>query len=477
MTDQLSRSSEQDVCFMVARVSAVFVAVLALYVGPAFAWSEQSCASAHRTPITLNASVAGHVGEVRVDLVSTDFEAAYMFSPEGDDVRLFESDNVTPVDFIITAWDGVTRSATLYLRRASLAAAESVTLNMYYGDTALAPISSAPEVFPDTGMRLRSRVSTTDPMDAAGALAAFSSATMDVYDDVRSSISGLNNRALGGTNGDYGWCVSAMVEVTPATAGLWEFRYGGDFGRGGHLYVKGVSLEEQWNDDLWWAGNFANTGETLEGAITLSEGWHRYEALGFEGCCDGPVGWQARAPGGAWLDFTSSNFTLRAAQCITPDVTVTPTAPASCSTVLNASKSVSVISDVMGNADPYALPGSIVRYQIDVENPGQSAATLNIADALPPGIALVVDGVNAFELIDGAVPSGLGFTFGGATDATDSVAFSIDGMDFSYTPVPGGPNNIDPAVTHVRFLPAGVFSPHSAGNSPAFSIRFSAVVE
>ena len=129
-------------------------------------------------------------------------------------------------------------------------------------------------------------------------LAAFAAATVDVYDQVRANFSGLNNQALGGSNGDFGWCVSGIIEVTEATQGNWRFRYGADFGRGGHLYVSGQALEEDWNDDLWWAGSYANTGETLSGPITLAPGWHRYEALGFEGCCDGPAGFQARPPGG-----------------------------------------------------------------------------------------------------------------------------------------------------------------------------------
>ncbi len=51
-----------------------------------------------------------------------------------------------------------------------------------------------------------------------------------VYNAVRPSVTGLNNQALGGTNGNYGWCISAVLNVTPATAGVWQFRYGGDFG-------------------------------------------------------------------------------------------------------------------------------------------------------------------------------------------------------------------------------------------------------
>jgi len=86
-------------------------------------------------------------------------------------------------------------------------------------------------------------VSAANPVSPTDGLTAFEAATVDVDDLVRTSVTGLNNRSLGGTNGNYGWCVSAVLNVTPATTGLWEFRYGGDFGRGGHLFVRGQEIE------------------------------------------------------------------------------------------------------------------------------------------------------------------------------------------------------------------------------------------
>ena len=296
-------------------------------------------------------------------------------------------------------------------------------------------------------------------------MAAFSAATVDVDDSVRTSVTGLNNRDLGGSNGDYGWCVSAVLNVTAATSGVWDFRYGGDFGRGGHLYISGQALEEDWNDDLWWAGNYANTGETLEGSITLDEGWHRYEALGFEGCCDGRVGFQARAPGGSWQDLSSSNFTLRGAQCIAPPITIVIGTPESCSTALDASKNVTVDGS---SPTPYAIPGAILKYDLVVNNPGQSidAASLVLTDVFPTEVQLVTSGAGAFTFTDGTFSSGLGFTYGGAADMSDSVEFSIDGTDFSYTPS----TPTDSTVTHVRFRPTGTFNPNDAGDIPSFTI-------
>ncbi|WP_084168943.1 CCXG family PEP-CTERM protein [Hellea balneolensis] len=428
-------------------------------------WAEQSCRFPHRIPVTITASATGHNTETRIDLESADFPSAYIFSPLGNDVRVFQSDDTTPVDFVVTAWDDVARRGTLYVRLPAISSGASETIYIYLGDNGLGSGSNASIVFPDIGMRLRSRISTVDPVSPADALAAFTAATVDVDNSVRPSISGLNNRAVGGTNGDYGWCVSAVLNVTPATAGVWGFRYGADFGRGGHLYVRGQELEEQWNDDLWWANNYANTAETLEGTVNLPVGWHRYEALGFEGCCDGPTGFQAMAPGGTWQDLSSANFPLRASQCVNPSATVTVSAHESCSNTLGALKTVEIDAS---SPSPYAIPGAIVRYDLNVINEGISvdSNTLTLTDVFPEDVALVTSAPGAFNFTDGPHISGLSFNYNGAADMTDSVEFSVDGTDFTY--VPNVPTDTD--VTHVRFNPSGTFNPNDAGDKPSFTI-------
>ena len=429
-------------------------------------WPEQSCSFRHRIPVTVTAGVAGHADEIRIDLTSADIPAAYMFSVAGDDARVFLGDDLTPVNFVVAGWDGAARTASFYVRLPTLPPSASETLYIYLGDESLPSGNNASAVFPNIGVRLHSRVSTADPISPADGLAAFAAATTDVDNSVRTTISGLNNRSLGGTNGDYGWCVSAVLNVTAATEGTWGFRYGGDFGRGGHLYVRGVELEEQWNDDLWWANNYGNTAETLEGTVFLPEGWHRYEALGFEGCCDGPTGFQAMAPGGAWQDLSSTNFSLRASRCVATTVSVAKASSESCSATLDAAKTIEIDAS---SPTTYFIPGAIIRYDLDVSNPGQSvdAGTIALTDIFPADVSLMTSGAGVFQFDDGPIASGLGFTYGGPTDASDTVEFSTDGTDFLYAP--SAP--FDDTVTHVRFVPTGVFNPNDAGDRPSFSIR------
>ena len=463
--------------YLVSRwILAVFIAASVCVPGAA-AWD---CLNAHRNLISVTVGAAGHNEEIRIDLTAADFPADYAFTADGSDVRVvLASDDSTLVEHIVTGWDSATRTGTVYIRLPALAPSSSTGVYLYYGDDSLTSLGDIDAVFPTTGLRLRSRVSAVDPIDAATARAAFANATVDVYDDVRTSVSGLNNRALGGAGGDYGWCISAMVEVTAANAGLWNFRYGADFGYGGHLYVRETELEQQWNDDLWWANNFANTAETLEGSINLSPGWHRYEALGFEGCCDGPVGWQARAPGGPWQDLSTANFTMRATRCVVTTVTVSANPAESCSTAPIANKAVSIISDALGSPSPFALPGSVVAYDITVTNEGQRLddGTIILTDELPDDVKLIVAGVSAFAIADGATASDLTLDWVNAASPGDGVSFSTDGSDFSYVPSPDG-DGADAAISHLRFVLDGALRQRVDGvPDPSFTISFQAIVK
>ena len=435
-------------------------------------WQQQSCSLRHRLPVTVTATGGTHSAETRIDLDAGSFPADYVFSTGGEDVRVFRSDDLTPVDFVIAGWDAGSRTAELYVRLPPISAGGSELIYVYFGDESLPAGDNAPAVFPATGVRLRSRVSAADPTSAATGLAAFANATTDVDDQVRTSVTGLTNRAIGGANGNFGWCISAVLNVTPATAGNWSFRYGADFGRGGHLYVSDQALEEDWNDDLWWAGNYNRTAETLEGTINLSPGWHRYEALGFEGCCDGAVGFQARAPGGAWQDLSSTNFAIRGAQCINEAANVSIAPVESCTTDLSIAKSVEVDAS---SAWEFSIPGSTMRYDIYVENPGQrvDASTLVVTDVFPDDIAVLVTGPGVFEFTDGAVPSGLTFTYDGPASTTDSVEFSTDGVNFNY--IPSAP--VDAAVTHIRFRPSGSLNPSVGTSAPGFTVSILGVIQ
>ncbi len=144
---------------------------------------------------------------------------------------------------------------------------------------------------------------------------------------------------------------------------------------------------------------------------------------------------------------------------------------------LQIQKTTTVLDDpYSGAANPKAIPGATVRYDLLVTN--QSTAlpdsdSVFVTDPLPPDTALVVadfDGANPgpVAFTDGSPSSGLSYTFTSLPSTTDDIEFSTDGADFSYTPVDSG-DGTDPAVTHIRVRPTGSFGT-AAGAS--FTLQF-----
>jgi uncharacterized repeat protein (TIGR01451 family) len=140
-------------------------------------------------------------------------------------------------------------------------------------------------------------------------------------------------------------------------------------------------------------------------------------------------------------------------------------------------KSVAVYSDpVNGTSAPKNIPGAEVDYTVKVTNTGAGAVdrgTLTIIDPVPANTELFtgdLGGGAPFDFADGAPPSGIACGFAARGDFTDCVDFSNDGADWTY--IPNG--SFDPAVTHIRFKPAGSMSGDTApGNpSPSFDLRF-----
>lgn len=126
----------------------------------------------------------------------------------------------------------------------------------------------------------------------------------------------------------------------------------------------------------------------------------------------------------------------------------------------------------------FTLPGATVEYLITIENSGNAPPNYDsviLTEALPAELALIVTdfaapGSGPIQFQDGPLGSGLTFSFGGLSDPTDSVSFSTDGSNFSYSPSDSG-NGTDPAVTHIRILPTGYMAPDTGSGATSLSIR------
>jgi uncharacterized repeat protein (TIGR01451 family) len=136
-----------------------------------------------------------------------------------------------------------------------------------------------------------------------------------------------------------------------------------------------------------------------------------------------------------------------------------------------------VYSDpVNGTANPKAIPGAFVDYQVIVANPSANpidAGSVVVTDPVPAYVDLWVGdyagaGTGPVLFIDGAPSSGLAYAFTSLSSATDDISFSSDGgATWGYTPTPDA-NGCDPAVTDIRINPKGVFN----GNSAQFTLKF-----
>ena len=170
---------------------------------------------------------------------------------------------------------------------------------------------------PELGTKFHTRGSTVNPANRTQAetgfangqnVAGYGCASPDAFVTIN------NSGTFGPPNNtnNIATFVEVFFEVTAGQAGVWEFRYGADFGLGGGLHVDDVALEEDWNNDLWWNNNWNTASEVLQGSINLGVGIHSLRILGFEDCCDGGLTAQFRRRGGPWQDLTTTNVPLRA---------------------------------------------------------------------------------------------------------------------------------------------------------------------
>ncbi len=156
-------------------------------------------------------------------------------------------------------------------------------------------------------------------------------------------------------------------------------------------------------------------------------------------------------------------------------LTVNPLLP-----IINLVKQVSVLSDPVNNtSNPKAIPGAQMTYVIRITNTGPGtvdAGSIFLNDGpLPAHVDLYVGAGPAlagFAFTNGSPVSGLtSCTFGNHNNGSDCVDFSVDGLNWTYTPIPDL-NGYDPDIRYLRFRPSGPFNPSIGGNPWAeFSFR------
>jgi uncharacterized repeat protein (TIGR01451 family) len=146
---------------------------------------------------------------------------------------------------------------------------------------------------------------------------------------------------------------------------------------------------------------------------------------------------------------------------------------------LSMNKSLQVTSDpINGSANPKAIPGALIEYQLTVTNGGEGTAdtdTVTITDSLPADTAFFVGtdpSVSPVTLTEGATASTLTLNFENLTSTTDDVEFSDNnGTTFDYQPTPDA-EGFDPLITDVRIRLGGTMPGTDEDGSPEFSIFY-----
>jgi Domain of unknown function (DUF2341) len=467
------------------------VLALGLYGGNAFAW--WSCDWDYRFPVTIDQPTGTTVSnyQVRVDLTAASVPAQFDWSLQGSDLRVVDQDDQTLLDFFIEHWDTGANTATIWVRLPTLSAAGR-TVYFYFGAPPGTPSASTALTFTEPGLKFHTRRSTVNPNSQAAAEAAFNAASDGVAGYGCTFLSAYTNvsnvSVFGSQNSNIALYAEVFFDVTPAQAGVWQFRYGADFGYGGGLYVDDIPLEEDWVNDLWWNYDWNNASEVLQGSINLAPGTHSLRILGFEDCCDGGLTVEFQRPGGGpWLPLSLANIPLSSRKCpsFVPTVTIGAGAVATCP-ALTITHTARPLSDpVNGTTNPKSIPGATVVNETTVQNSGFGPVDTNsvvITETIPAGMALRVVDFDAttagpVRFTDGIPPSGLNYNFNSLGNNGDDIQFSNDnGATYAYTPVPDG-NGVDTAVTNIRINPRNQLQGDTGSGTPSAVFAFKMIVQ
>lgn len=339
--------------------------------------ARQSCEWPFRTEINVQSANALSDYQVKFELDASSFSSDYDWSNNGNDLRIYDTDDQSALDFWIERWDGTSKQATVWIRFPTLSTGGR-TVYFYYGNPNVTAVNNAPFTFTYPGIKFHTRRTTTNPNNLTTARNAFNAANDSIPGygcKFVTNFTGITNRSQNDPSAQYSYSNQNFAAFSESffyadEAGIWQFRYGADFGRGGALYVNGTALEEQWTDDLWWANNWGNGSSTtnneneiLRGSINLAVGYHKLEILGFEGGNDGGITAQFKKPtapaayGSGWQTLSTTNIDIHSRACpVDPEPTFSVVAHDVCEIDLGFDNSLSYPNGwVVGETRPVSF--------------------------------------------------------------------------------------------------------------------------
>jgi uncharacterized repeat protein (TIGR01451 family) len=236
------------------------------------------------------------------------------------------------------------------------------------------------------------------------------------------------------------------------------------------LYNDGTHGDATANDAIWSNNGSvpANPTYTVPGGAPSGSNWLlRVYARDASASTIGATGGLVHISGQPNAPFSQANFYNVDEQLFSV-----------ASVQLTNLKTVAVVADpVNGTTNPKYIPGAEALYTITITNSGAGTVdnnTLMITDPIPANIELFTGNLSAgapYTFVNGTPTSGLSCAFVALNNLTDCVDFSNNnGSTWVYVPNGG----YDPAVTNIRFSPAGSMSGDASAGppSPSFSLGF-----
>ena len=160
--------------------------------------------------------------------------------------------------------------------------------------------------------------------------------------------------------------------------------------------------------------------------------------------------------------------------------------------VVNPKPSFTIVASSTLEADPYNgavnpkhIPGATLVRALSVTNTSTGLAdtgTVAVIEPVPADTSLYVGnfggvGSGPVTVTQGTPSSNVTYSFTSLASTTDDLSFSNNnGSSFLYTPSPDA-SGYDPAVTHIRVNPKGVFAGSSGAGDPSFTLRFRVKVD
>lgn len=242
-------------------------------------------------------------------------------------------------------------------------------------------------------------------------------------------------------------------------------------------------VTQSWSENiLTWANSNGVSHDAVEAASFVPSSSGRYYDIDITGLA---AQWRAGTAANHGViamisgknrqaTFTSSEWGIASQR---PQLVVVTDPAPSLTTIL----SHPLVSDPSnGTANPKAIPGAVLLYSLNVSNGSAGypdSNSVSIVQSVPAQASLFVGnlggaGSGPVAFAQGSPSSGLGYTFSSLASGIDDLAFSNNGgVSFGYTPVADAAG-YDPAVTHIRVSPKGVFAGASGSGSPGFTISY-----